>query len=98
MTETAFYILLSLTEARHGYGIMQHVDGLTAGRVRVGAGTLYGTLPKLEREGLIEAMAEEERRKIYRITTQGRSVLEDEITRLEQLVWDSRRVMGRELQ
>jgi len=43
MTETAFYILLSLTEPRHGYGIVKHVEEITGARIRLGSGTVYGT-------------------------------------------------------
>ena len=50
MTESAFYILLSLHEPRHGYAIMQHVEEITEGRIRIGPGTIYGTLSKLEKE------------------------------------------------
>ena len=53
MSETMFYILSSLTEARHGYGIMQHVEKLTRGRIVLGAGTVYQSLSKLEKEKLI---------------------------------------------
>lgn len=49
MTETAYYILLSLLEEGHGYGIMQHVSEITRDRISLGAGTMYGTLGKLER-------------------------------------------------
>ncbi len=51
MSETMFYILFSLTQARHGYGIMQHVERLTNGRLVLGAGTIYQSLSKLEKRG-----------------------------------------------
>lgn len=86
MSESAYYILLSLTEPRHGYGIMQHVEGLTGGRLRLGAGTLYGSLSRMEKDGLIEVVAVEDRRKVYTITTAGRKLLRLELTRLEELV------------
>jgi len=85
MTETAYYILLSLAEIRHGYGIMQHVEALTGKRIRLGAGTLYGSLSRMERDGLIAAVAEDERRKLYRITDSGRVLLRLEIARLGEL-------------
>ncbi len=85
MSETAFYILLSLVEERHGYGIMQYVDGLTGGRIRLGAGTLYGSLSRMEKDGVIEAAGEEERRKLYRISGIGREILKIEIMRLGEL-------------
>lgn len=65
MSETMFYILFSLQEERHGYAIMQHVKELTGGRIILGAGTVYSTIGKLERDGLIKAVSEENRRKTY---------------------------------
>lgn len=86
MTETAFYMLLALKEERHGYGIMQHVESLTKGRLRIGAGTIYGTLSKMERDGLIEAVNEYDRRKTYRQTILGNTILEKEFLRLQEMV------------
>ena len=86
MTETAYYILLSLLGPRHGYGIMQHVWKLTGGRIKIGAGTIYGTLSKLEEDKLIAPVAEEERRKIYKITGSGTRLLRLELARLRELV------------
>lgn len=85
MTETMYYILLSLVDERHGYGIMQHVEKLTNGRIKLGAGTIYNSLSKLEKDGLINAIAEYDRRKIYAITIIGSNVLEAEIIRLKEL-------------
>ncbi len=92
MSETSYYILLSLTTDTHGYAIMQEVDALTGGRVRLGAGTLYGTLGKMTKERLIEVVAEEDRRKLYRLTPRGRSVLRLEIARLEELLRNAARL------
>lgn len=92
MTETAYYTLLSLTEPRHGYGIMQHVGTLTAGRLRIGAGTLYGSLSRMERSGLIAVVSEVERRKTYAITPAGEALLGRELQRLEELVHNGRKV------
>lgn len=85
MTETAYYILLSLLEVRHGYGIMQHVEAITQGRIKLGAGTIYGSLSRMEKDGLILAVAEEERRKLYQIAPPGRQLLHLEIKRLGEL-------------
>jgi len=68
MSETMFYILLSLKQERHGYAIMQHAKELTDARIVLGAGTVYSSLGKLEGDGLISAVREEDRRKIYIIT------------------------------
>jgi len=94
MTETAFYILLSLLSPNHGYGIKLHVVKITEGRVEIGAGTMYGTLAKMEDEKLIKSVAEEERRKIYVITDKGRKQLKEEITRLHELYRNGVTEMG----
>lgn len=91
MSETAYYILLSLRRERHGYGIMQDVETMTKGRLRIGAGTLYGTLGKMEKQGFIEVAAVEDRRKLYSLTEEGAELLRREIERLEELVRDARR-------
>lgn len=85
MSETMYYILLSLTERNHGYGIMQHVEKLTDKRIRLGAGTIYSSLSRLEKDGLIVSVAEEERRKIYIISEIGLDVLRAELKRLKEL-------------
>ena len=85
MSETMFYILLSLREPRHGYGVMLHVKGLTAGRLVLGAGTLYQSIGRLEGDGLIRPVREEGRRKIYQITELGAGVLDVEGQRIREL-------------
>lgn len=94
MSETAFYMLLSLSETLHGYGIMQHVEELTAGRIRLGAGTVYGTLSRMEKDGLIAAVAEVERRKLYRITPAGDELLRAEMKRIQELYNNARKTRG----
>ena len=71
MTETGFYILLCLGEENHGYGIIQRVEQLTGGEIRLSPGTMYGSLSKMERDGLIAFVREEEKRKLYRLTDAG---------------------------
>lgn len=85
MTETGFYILLCLREETHGYGIVQKVEELTKGQIRISPGTMYGSLSKMEKDGLIAFVREEEKRKIYRITELGTQVLELEMKRIERL-------------
>lgn len=85
MTETAFYILLSFIKARHGYDVMQHVAQLTRGRIKLGAGTMYGTITKMERDGLIEFMHEDQKRKLYYISEAGKTVLQHEAARIKEL-------------
>ena len=94
MTETAYYILLSLNKPRHGYGIMQHVEQITNGRIKLGAGTMYGTLSKMEKDNLITPVAEEERRKIYKLSNRGSRLLELEIGRLDELLQNGITEMG----
>jgi DNA-binding PadR family transcriptional regulator len=85
MTETAFYILLSLQKERHGYGITQRIRELTDGNVSIGPGTMYGTLSKMEKDGLIVPTRTENKRKYYRITEQGREVLRAEKERVRHM-------------
>ena len=85
MTETGFYILLCLKEPNHGYGIVQKVKEMTAGDIILSPGTMYGSLSKMERDGLIHFIREEEKRKIYQITDLGKDVLSLELKRKERL-------------
>ena len=82
MTETGFYILLCFREESHGYNVIRKVK---AGEIRLGPGTMYGTLSKMEKDGLIRFVREEEKRKIYCITDLGREVLDLEMKRIERL-------------
>ncbi|MDD6796360.1 MAG: PadR family transcriptional regulator [Clostridiaceae bacterium] len=93
MSETAYYILLSLTKERHGYGIMQHVFEITKGRIKLGPGTMYGTLSKLEKASLIKMMGEEDKRKYYKITIEGMELLKSEIERLKELYINGKEVL-----
>jgi len=90
MTETGFYILLCLQQPNHGYGIVQRVEQMTEGEIRLTPGTMYGSLSKMEKDGLISFVREEEKRKIYQITELGRQVLELELKRIERLYHNSR--------
>lgn len=85
MTETGFYILLCLREEAHGYSIVKKTELLTHGEIIISPGTLYGSLSKMEKDGLIKFVREEENRKIYCITGLGRQVLELEMKRIERL-------------
>lgn len=88
LTEAVYYILLSLKEPMHGYGIMQKVEEMSNGRVRLAAGTLYGALNTLLDKGWIEAlvMSEDDRKKNYRIRKQGCEALISEVKRLNELI------------
>lgn len=96
LTEQMYYVLLALTEERHGYGVMQATAQLTDGRVNIGAGTLYALLSRFEEEGLIRATREQENRKYYRLTDKGRTILEDEFDQLRRQVADGARVLRKE--
>jgi DNA-binding PadR family transcriptional regulator len=85
MSETMFYILLSLQEERHGYGIMQHVKELTKNRIVLGAGTIYQSLSKLEGDGLIISTKEIDRKKLYIISEMGRLILKEESIRIKEI-------------
>ena len=85
MTETAFFILFCLRKPNHGYGIVQEVERMTNGAVRLTPGTMYGSLSKMEKDGVIYFIREEEKRKIYQITPLGTEVLTLELKRIERL-------------
>ena len=96
LTEAVYYILLSLYKPLHGYGIMQNVDQLSNGRVKLAAGTLYGAISTLLEKGWIKALPSEEnsRKKEYQITQQGRESVDREIIRLKELVANGEMVTG----
>lgn len=95
LTEAVFYILLSLTESRHGYGIMQNVAQLSDGRINLAAGTLYGAINTLLEKGWIEALPEvkDSRKKEYIITSEGLAVLKTELARLKELLANGKKVL-----
>ena len=90
MTETGFYILFCLQKERHGYSITQKVKELTEGKLSISPGTMYGTLAKMEKDGLIAFVREEEKRKLYQITDLGQKILNLEIQRIERLYRNSK--------
>ena len=83
LTEATYYIMLSLVEPLHGYGVMQKVSEISQETVKVGPGTLYGVFSTLENEELIVMVSQEERRKSYLLTPKGQQVLIAQIERLE---------------
>lgn len=87
LTETTYYILLSLLEPGHGYAVMQKAEELSGGRVRIAAGTMYGALDNLSKQKLIIAVpSSDPRRKVYQTTTEGAYVLNLEAQRLGHMV------------
>ena len=90
MTESGFYILFCLQQPQHGYGISQQVKQMTGGDLVISAGTMYGTLSKMEKDGLIAFVKEEDKRKLYQITALGSEILTLEIQRIERLYKNSK--------
>ena len=94
LTPAVFHILLALADGeRHGYGIMEHVDETTDGRMKMAPGTLYGTVKRLVESKLIEESDErpdpkmdDERRRYYRLTALGRRVAEAEALRYSRII------------
>ena len=96
LTEQMFYILLALCEPLHGYGVMRKISVITNGRIKLGAGTLYGAFNNLQKSGLINYVgvdAENARRKIYETTESGKVILFDELNRLEQNVKNAKEIL-----
>lgn len=93
LTEAVYYILISLLQPMHGYGIMQNVEELSNGRVRLAAGTLYGALNTLLERGWIVELptSYNARKKEYIITDFGKKALELEYARLQELVMNGKR-------
>jgi len=89
LTETSFYVLISLLEPLHGYGIMQKVEKLSNGRILFGPGTLYGAINNLQSIGLIALYGDatsNERKKTYLVSDKGRGLINLEIERLKEMV------------
>ncbi len=94
LTPVEFHILLALAEeARHGYGIKLDVERRTDGRIRLGSGTLYVAIQRLEREGLVMGSRrkatsgrEKLRRRYFALTDTGRQALRGELTQLDRVV------------
>lgn len=97
LTETTYYILLSLLEPGHGYAVMQKAEELSAGRVRIAAGTMYGAIDNLLRQKLITSVSSSDpRRKMYQTTAEGAHVLELESHRLKHMIDIYNRIQGDE--
>jgi DNA-binding PadR family transcriptional regulator len=95
LTEAVYYILLSLYSPLHGYGIMQKVADLSAGRVRLAAGTLYGAINTMVEKGWIRALPGEmnSRKKEYEITPLGKEMAAQELARLRELLANGERII-----
>lgn len=94
LTEAVFYILISLYKPLHGYGVIQNAEKLSGGRVKLGAGTLYGALNTLLGRGWIEEFGVSgERKKEYVVTEAGKQAVREEIIRLRELLDNGKRVL-----
>lgn len=97
LTETTYYILLALLEPSHGYAVMQRVEELSQGQVRIAAGTMYGALENLVRQKLIApAASADQRRKTYVLTDAGRNVLQLDCERMAHMVTITKELFGQE--
>ena len=94
MTETIFYTLLALLEPNHGYGIMKFVRELTDERVKLGTGTLYTMLGRLVEDQMISVVSEDNGKKTYQITADGRTLLLSEQERLTKQCSNGERILG----
>jgi DNA-binding PadR family transcriptional regulator len=84
-TDPGLLVLSSLAEGpKHGYAITQDVEHVTG--VKLGPGTLYGALSRLESKGLIEPLPAEDRRKPYRLTSEGSAALSEQLEMLSKVV------------
>jgi DNA-binding PadR family transcriptional regulator len=93
LTPSVFAVLLALAEGdKHGYAIMKEARTPAGGGVNMGPGTLYGTLDRLMRDGLVEetGLTDDERRRYYRLKALGRTTLATELERLEAAVTSAR--------
>jgi len=96
LTEAVYYILISLYEPLHGYGIIQKTEKMTNSRVVIAAGTLYGAINTLLEKNWIKALPEREdsRKKEYIITNLGKQAVRNEIDRLNELLENGKCIEG----
>ncbi len=96
LTEGVYYILLALYEPRHGYGIMQFADDMSRGRVKLGAGTIYGAIKSLQKKKWIVPYDEDGRKKEYIITDLGKEIVKKEVERLKELYKNGQHLLSQE--
>jgi DNA-binding PadR family transcriptional regulator len=89
MTEAMYYVLLALMRPNHGYQLMYAITEVSNDRVKMGPGTLYGVLSRMQKDGLILLAEDDGRRKTYQITPKGEHALRIEYGRLKALIEDS---------
>ena len=87
LTETVYYILLALSKPTHGYVLMQKVEELSDGQVRLAAGTLYGAIENLLVKGYITSIpSDDARRKVYEISQDGKKILREDYLRMSHII------------
>ncbi|GAA0309200.1 DNA-binding PadR family transcriptional regulator [Gracilibacillus halotolerans] len=87
LTETTYYILLSLLEPSHGYMMMQKIEEMSNKRVKIAAGTMYGAIENLLKQQLIKSVkSSDKRRKTYAITEKGLEVLRLDCARMKHMI------------
>lgn len=97
LTETVYYILLTLLEPAHGYLIMQKVEELSGGQIRMAAGTLYGAIDNLLKQKLIQPVkSDDPRRKVYVITEKGYEILLLDLERMKHMVQITTALLSRQ--
>ena len=96
LTESYFYILMCLYGGdNHGYGIMQMTEQLSDGRVKIGSGTMYGATGNMLKKGWIIERTDlgSERRRMYRMTDEGRKVFLEEYRRISELAGSAKKII-----
>lgn len=98
LTETIYYVLLALIEPAHGYAIMQKVEELSSGQVRLAAGTMYGAIENLQKKKLIMSLpSDDPRRKVYTITELGNDVLYADYQRMQFMLKTTEHIFRKEI-
>lgn len=98
LTETIYYVLLALIEPAHGYAIMQKVEELSSGQVRLAAGTMYGAIENLQKKKLIMSLpSDDPRRKVYTITELGKDVLYADYQRMQFMLKTTEHIFRKEI-
>jgi len=97
LTDSAFYILMSLLEPRHGYLIMQYVEEISGEDFVIGPATLYTMIKKLLKEEWIELLHEVDRKKVYQITDVGKEKWLQDVARRKKVVEHAMVALGEEV-
>lgn len=93
LTDSMYYILVSLLEPMHGYGIKQRIYEESEGKIEIGPASLYTILKKLESRDLITLLPDQERKKTYQISESGKALLKQEIERRIQMAEVGRKIL-----